>query len=236
MQNATSPRVFHRLRGRAGIAKSSKQASAALPLMVHGKAGRCKMAEQPLAAVVLRVSVACPFALPEIVTGLVEPKLNVGGFCAPLGLEVTAAVSATLPVKPLTGVTVMMLVLPPPAVTKRLDGEGKIVKPGIGAALTVRAMVVDSVRLQGSPQETPPWLGALPRIVTVASPVAAVLLAARVSTLELVVGLVAKDAVTPLGRPDAVRVTASLNPFAPVTMMLLVPLAPCVTVKVGGEA
>jgi hypothetical protein len=44
-------------------------------------------------------------------TGVVVPKLNVGELTAPLGLEVTAAVSATLPVKP-TGVTVMVEVFP----------------------------------------------------------------------------------------------------------------------------
>ena len=38
---------------------------------------------------------------------LVEPKLKVGRYCAPVGLEVMAAVSATLPVKPPLGVTVM---------------------------------------------------------------------------------------------------------------------------------
>ena len=42
------------------------------------------------------VSVAVPAVGLVMSTGLVEPKLKVGGSCAPLGPEVTAAVSATL--------------------------------------------------------------------------------------------------------------------------------------------
>jgi hypothetical protein len=63
-------------------------------------------------AVVLMVSVAVPAVAPVILTGLVEPKLNVGGYWAPDGLEVIAAVSATFPVKPPAGVTVIVDVFP----------------------------------------------------------------------------------------------------------------------------
>jgi hypothetical protein len=63
-------------------------------------------------------------------------------------------------------------------------------------------MVVDAFRL---PE--------LPVMVTVtAPPVVAVLLAVSVSTLELVAGFVPHAAVTPVGRPDAARVTLPLNP------------------------
>jgi len=48
----------------------------------------------------------------------------------------------------------------------------------------------------------------VPVIVTVAAPMVAVLLAVSVSTLEPVVGLVAKAAVTPEGRPEAASVYA----------------------------
>jgi hypothetical protein len=54
------------------------------------------------------VSVAVPAVVPLMLTGVVEPKLNVGRYCAPVGLEVTAAESATLPVKPPAGVTVIV--------------------------------------------------------------------------------------------------------------------------------
>jgi hypothetical protein len=58
------------------------------------------------------VRAAVPADIPVIFTGLVEPKLKVGGYCAPDGLEVMAAISATLPVKPPAGVTVIVDVFP----------------------------------------------------------------------------------------------------------------------------
>ena len=66
----------------------------------------------------------------------------------------------------------------------------------------------------------------VPVIVTVAVPAVAALLAVKVSTLDPVVGLVPKAAVTPLGNPDAERVTLPVNPFKSVTLMVSVPLAP----------
>jgi hypothetical protein len=58
------------------------------------------------------VSVAVPELAPVMLTGLLEPKLNVGGYSAPAGLEVITALSVTLPVNPPTGVTVMVEVFP----------------------------------------------------------------------------------------------------------------------------
>jgi hypothetical protein len=66
----------------------------------------------------------------------------------------------------------------------------------------------------------------VPVTVTVDEPVAAELLAVSVSTLVLVAGLVANAAVTPLGKPDAVRVTDPENGLTSVTVMVSVPLAP----------
>lgn len=63
----------------------------------------------------------------------------------------------------------------------------------------------------------------------------AVLLAVSVNTLEAVVGLVAKPAVTPAGSPVAARVTAPVNPFAPVTVIVFVPLLPWMTVTLPAE-
>jgi hypothetical protein len=65
-----------------------------------------------VAAVVVTVRLADPAEEPVILTGLVEPKLKVGGSLAPVGLAVSAAVSATLPKKPPLGVTVIVDVLP----------------------------------------------------------------------------------------------------------------------------
>ena len=76
----------------------------------------------------------------------------------------------------------------------------------------------------------------VPVIVTVAVPVVAVLLAVSVSTLVEVVGLVPKLAVTPAGSPEADKVTLPVNPPEGVTVIVLVPLPPCVTLTLVGEA
>jgi hypothetical protein len=60
-------------------------------------------------------------------------------------------------------------------------------------------------------------------MVTVTGPpVVAALLAVSVSTLELVAGLVANDAVTPLGKPVAESVTLPVKPLAGVTVIVSV--------------
>ena len=70
----------------------------------------------------------------------------------------------------------------------------------------------------------------VPVMPMVELPVAAVLLAVSVRVLvPVLVGLGLKLAVTPLGRPAAVRVTLPLNPLAGVTTMELVLLLPWVT-------
>jgi len=74
-----------------------------------------------------------------------------------------------------------------------------------------------------------------PVIVRVTVPVAAVLLAASVNVLVLAVLLGLNDAVTPLGRPDADKLTLLLKPFSGATVMVLVPLAPCAIVTLVGE-
>jgi hypothetical protein len=64
--------------------------------------------EALVGAVVETVRVAVPTLVLVMLTGLVELKLKVGGYWAPDGLEVMAAVSVTLPVKPPAGVTVIV--------------------------------------------------------------------------------------------------------------------------------
>jgi len=101
-----------------------------------------------------------------------------------------------------------------------------MVKLGEAAALTVSEIVVVAVRL---PE--------VPVMVTVAVPVVAVLLAVSVSVLVLVVGFVLNTAVTPLGKPEAARVTLPENPPTSVTVIVLVPPAPpCVMLTLLGEA
>jgi len=73
-------------------------------------------------------------------------------------------------------------------------------------------------------------------MVTVAVPAVAELLAVKVSVLVPVVLVGLNDAVTPLGNPEAARLTLPVNPFAGFTVIVLVPLAPSATVKLLGEA
>lgn len=95
----------------------------------------------------------------------------------------------------------------------------------VGVQLIVSATVVLAVRLPD-----------VPLMVTVAVPTAAEVLAFSVSTLLPIVGLVAKAAVTPEGRPEAVNVTLPVNPFWPETLMVDVPDEPLATVIDVGVA
>jgi hypothetical protein len=76
----------------------------------------------------------------------------------------------------------------------------------------------------------------VPVTVTVNAPTAAVALAVSVNVLVLVAGFVPNDAVTPLGSPDADKLTLLLKPFCGVTEIVLAPLVPCVMVKLLGDA
>jgi hypothetical protein len=76
----------------------------------------------------------------------------------------------------------------------------------------------------------------VPVIVTVAVPMAAVLLVVNVNLLVVVAGFELNDALTPLGRPEADKVTPPLKPFCGVTVIVLEPLAPRVRVKLLGDA
>ena len=83
----------------------------------------------------------------------------------------------------------------------------------VAAAFTVMLMLTEPVSV---PE--------VPVTVTVEVPVAAVALAARVKTLLPEVGLVANEAVTPVGRPVAARVTLPVKPLAGTMAMVLTPL------------
>ena len=119
----------------------------------------------------------------------------------------------------------------PPCVTVSEEGDAPMVKLGVAAAFTVRVMVVLCVVDPDTPLT-----------VTVAVPVVAEDDAVSVSVevaLPLaggVTGLVENAAVTPLGKPVALRVVAELKPFRLVMVMVLVPFDPCVMVSELGEA
>lgn len=105
-------------------------------------------------------------------------------------------------------------------------GETEIVKSGLPpGAVTVRVTVVECDKLP-----------LVPVMVTVKVPVAAVALAVNVTELVDVVGLVPKAAVTPLGNPEADKLTLPVNPPEGLTVIVLLPLPPCATVTLAGEA
>jgi hypothetical protein len=137
-----------------------------------------------------------------------------------------AADRLTDPLKPFSGVTVMVMVLwRPPRRKVRLADEAESEKSATAGAFTVRVTVVVWV----SVPETPVT-------VSVTVPVAAVLLAVRVSVLVEVVLAGLKLAVTPDGSPLTDRLTDPEKPFTGFTVTVLVPVFPCVIVKELGEA
>ena len=82
------------------------------------------------------------------------------------------------------------------------------------------------------------WLSEpdVPVTVTEVVPVVAVLVAVKVRTLVDVAGFVPNEAVTPLGRADVASDTDPVKPPEGVTVIVLVPLVPCLTVRLDGEA
>lgn len=117
----------------------------------------------------------------------------------------------------------MVLVPLDPCVRFKLIGEAERVK--LGVAFTVRLIPVVLVRV---PE--------VPVMVTGNVPGMAVLFAVSVKALEVVAGFGPNDAVTPVGRPDADRLTLPLKPYCAVTLIVLVPLAPCTIVSAVGAA
>src|SRR5207249_880872 len=73
----------------------------------------------------------------------------------------------------------------------------------------------------------------VPVMVTVTVPVVAVGFAVSVSVLVVAVGLGLKAAVTPLGSVEGDRVTLPVKPFCGETVIVLEPVLPWVTVKIG---
>ena len=135
------------------------------------------------------------------------------------------AAKVTLPVTPPEGVSVIVLVPVVPCFTVKLEGEAESEKSGVATAFTVSETVVVCVSVPD-----------VPVMVTVDVPVVAVELAVNVTRLVEVVGLVPNAAVTPAGRPDADNVTLPVKPLTGVTVTVLFPLVPCVTVRLEGEA
>ena len=96
---------------------------------------------------------------------------------------------------------------------------------GFGAGVTDSVIVVELVRVPD-----------VPVMVSVDVPVVALALAVSVNVLVLVLLVGLKEAVTPLGRPEADKLTLPVNPFCGMTVIVLVPIVPCTMVMFAGDA
>ena len=73
-------------------------------------------------------------------------------------------------------------------------------------------------------------------MVMVEAPRAAPLPTVSVSALVVVVGFGTNWAVTPLGTPEALKVTSPLKPLESVTVIVLAPILPCAMLRAFGFA
>ncbi len=89
-----------------------------------------------------------------------------------------------------------------PCVTVKLLGDAESVKFATGAAFTPREIVAEFVKVL-----------AVAVMVMMTVPVVAVLLAVSVNVLVAVAGFGLKEAVTPVGKPEADKLTLLLKPF-----------------------
>src|SRR5258708_7940765 len=110
--------------------------------------------------------------------------------------------------------------MPTEPISPSLQTEGSV-----GTDCTVRVIVAVFVKLPDTPVT-----------VTVTVPVVAVLLAVSVNVLLPVVLVGLNDADTPLGRPDADKLTLLLKPFCGVTVIALVAVVPCTIFRLFGAA
>ena len=76
----------------------------------------------------------------------------------------------------------------------------------------------------------------LPRTLTLKVPVIAELLTVSVTVLLEVEGLGLKEAVTPVGRLDAEKLTVPVKPFVGWMVIVLVPVLPRATLRLLGDA
>jgi hypothetical protein len=151
---------------------------------------------------------------------MLVPVVGLGFHSAVTPLGSPEMERVTLPVNPYCGVTTTYAVPDVPCPMSSVPAE----RVNVGAK-TPRATVVVADRLPD-----------VPVIVNVLAPVLAVLLAESVSVLVFVVGLGEKLPVTPLGKPDTVRFTLPLNPYAGDTMKIAVADFPWPIFKEAGPA
>ena len=119
------------------------------------------------------------------------------------------ALKVGLPVKPFTGTTVIVLV--PCVPCRTVTDVGFAVRLKFGPAATMTLTVVVCVLLPETPET-----------VIVVVPGVAVAPAVKVSVLVELVGFGLKPAVTPPGRPDALKVGLPVKPFIGLTVIVVV--------------
>ena len=129
----------------------------------------------------------------------------------------------TVPVNPFDGAMVMLDLPFVPREMLKVEGEAERLK--FGPEVTVKEIVVVLVRFAQTPL-----------IITVNVPSAAVALAVRVSVLLPAVPAGLKEAVTPLGRLEADKLTVPLKPLSGLMLMVLVAVFPWTALKLFGEA
>jgi len=179
-----------------------------------------RLPDVPLMLMVTIPGAAVPVALSvNVLAPVVLPGLNEA--VTPLGKP--DADKLTLPLNPFCGTTVMVLVPVPPC--RIVNEAGWAESPKVGIGVTVNDTVVARIKLPD-----------VPVMVTFTVPTWAAELTVSVNVLLLLVVPGLKDAVTPLGRPDAEKLTLPLKPFCGPTEMVLVPLVACAMLKVVGDA
>ena len=179
-----------------------------------------KLPDAPV-TVTVTVPVAAVLLADSVNVLVLAVLLGLNDAVTPLGRP--DADKLTLPLKPFSGVTVMVLAPLAPCVIVKLFGDAERTK--FGGGVTVRETDVLCDKLPETPMK-----------VTLKVPRTAVLLADSVNVLALAVLLGLNDAVTPLGRPDADRLTLLLKPFCGVTVMVLAPFVPWTMLRLLGEA
>lgn len=160
----------------------------------------------------LRVSlllVVAGLGLNEAVTPLGEPEAD----------------SVTRLLKPFSRVRVMVLVPLLPRAMVREFGESERLKSGCGPGVIVSETVVACKRLPD-----------VPVTVMVNVPTVAVDVADNRRVLVVAAGLGLNEAVTPVGMPDAVKLTLLEKPFTGLTVMMDCPDVPWLKERLEGAA
>ena len=132
------------------------------------------------------------------------------------------ATKATVPAKPFCGVMAIVLVLEPACARLTLAGVAARLNAGGPVMVSEKRAVLVKV-----PE--------VPVMVMVSVPAAAELAATIVRTLVVIALAGLKDAVTPAGNPETVRLTALLKPCCAPIVIVLVPLAPAAMETVAAE-